>query len=143
MSTDTATEVDQEALLAVVAGLVPATAAQVGTALGKLSIALERITQQLTAADEEATHLDQELQLAYDLAYLQAGEGPERVTGPVREATARVATAELRMRAEVAKLNVRSLRAAHRTLDRRIDVGRTQAATVRSELRTLSYGGGA
>jgi chaperonin cofactor prefoldin len=135
--------IDPEALLAIVAGLVPATAEQVGSALGKLSVRLEELTNQLTAADEEATKLDHELQLAYDLAYLEAGEVEERVTGPVREATARVATADLRLRTEVAKLRVRSLKAAHRTLDRRIDVGRTQAATVRSEHRTVGYGGGA
>lgn len=131
---------EQEALLKVVAGLVPATAQQLGAALGRLSVRLDELTALLTAADTEATHLDHELQLAYDLAFIQAGEGEARVTEKVRESTARVATADLRLRADVARLNVRSLKAAHRTLDRRIDVGRTCAATVRSEHRTFQYG---
>ena len=134
---------DREALLKVVAGLVPATAEQVGTALGKLSIDLQKLTEQLAQADEDSTRLTEEYQLAYDMAFLEAGEGDERVTGAVREATARVQTAQLRLNTEIAKLRVRQLRNAHRTLDRRIDVGRTQAATVRSEHRTIGYGAGA
>lgn len=134
---------EEEALLKVVAGLVPATAQQVGAALGKLSLVLQDLTEQLSEADEDATRIEHEHQLAYDMAFLEAGEGEEKVTGAVREATARVQTSQLRLDLEVAKLRVRQLRNAHRTLDRRIDVGRTTAATVRSEHRTVGYGAGA
>lgn len=135
--------VEQEALLKVVAGLAPATAQQVGAALGKLSVRLEEITNELAQADEEATRLAEEYQLAYDKAFLMAGAGKARVTEAVRTAEARIATYELRLRVEVAKMHVRSLKSAHRTLDRRIDVGRTMAATIRSEHRNLGYGGAA
>lgn len=133
-----------EAYLAVVAGLVPATAQQVGAALGKLATELDRLTKLLTAADAEATALAEEYQLEYDRAFLMAGAGTGKPpTEKMREATARIATYATRLKLETAKLNVRSLRSFHKTLDRRIDVGRTQAATVRSEHNTFSYGRGA
>jgi hypothetical protein len=137
-------DLEHDALLKVIAGLTPATAQQVGRSLGKLSMRLQQLTDQLAAADEEATRLTEDYQLAYDQAFLKAGgKGTEKVSAAVREATARVQTHELRLAMEVAKLNVRNLRNAHRTLDRRIDVGRTQAATVRSEHRNIGYGGAA
>lgn len=133
-----------DAYLAAVTGLVPATAQQVGAALGKLSNELERLTTALMEADRESTELTEEYQLAYDKAFLMTGaKSGKPPTEAVRHAEARIATAALRMKAEIAKLNVRDLKARHRTLDRRIDVGRTQAATVRSEHNTFSYGRGA
>lgn len=133
-----------DAYLAAVTGLVPATAQQVGAALGKLSNELERLTTALTEADREATELSEEYQLAYDKAFLMAGaKSGKPPTGAIREAEARIATAELRMKTELAKLNVRDLKARHRTLDRRIDVGRTQASTLRTEMSTIGYGRGA
>lgn len=133
-----------EAYLAAVAGLVPATAQQVGAALGKLSNELERLTVLLTSADLEATEAIEAYQMAYDKAFLMSGaKSGKPPTEAVRHAEARMATYELRMKAEVAKANVRDLKMRHKTLDRRIDVGRTQAATVRSEHRTFSYGNGA
>lgn len=134
---------EEDALLKVVAGLVPATAQQVGAALGRLSLRLQELTELLAEADEAATRLTEEYQTAFDMAFLDAGQGEEKVTGAIREAKARVATKKLRLEMEVAKLHVRQLRNAHRTLDRRIDVGRTQAATVRSEHRTIGYAAGA
>lgn len=133
---------EQEQLLKVVAGLVPASAGQVGTALGKLAMRLQELTDELAAADHKSTHLAEEYQLAFDKAFLLAGASAKvKVTEAVRSAEARIATYALRLDMEVAKLHVRSLRAAHRTLDRRIDVGRTCASTLRSEHRTLGYGG--
>jgi len=134
---------EAEALLKVVAGLVPASAQQVGTALGRLSIRLEQLTNELAAADEKSTHLAEDYQLAFDKAFLLAGAGKAKVTEAVRNAEARIATYALRLEMEVAKLHVRSLKAAHRTLDRRIDVGRTNASTLRSEHRNIGYGSGA
>lgn len=135
---------DVDAYLAAVAGLVPATAQQVGAALGKLSNRLEELTKLLMEADTEATRLAEEYQMAYDKAFILSGAGSGKTpTEAVRSAEARMATFALRVEYETAKLNVRSLKAAHKTLDRRIDVGRTQAATVRSEHNTFSYGRGA
>ncbi|HEY2086988.1 MAG TPA: hypothetical protein VGH54_13340 [Mycobacterium sp.] len=142
MSTEDLTE-QQQSLLKIVAGLVPATAGQVGRALGELSMDLQRLTDQLAEADEEATRLTEDYGLAYDMAFIEAGEGSKPVSIAIREATARIETAQLRLDMEVAKLRVRQLKNAHKTLDRRIDVGRTCAATVRSEHRTIGYGGGA
>jgi hypothetical protein len=139
VSTEDLTE-QQQTLLKIVAGLVPATAGQVGRALGELSMDLQRITDQLAEADEESTRLSEDYGLAYDMAFIEAGEGSKPVSIAVREATARIETAQLRLDAEVAKLRVRQLKNAHKTLDRRIDVGRTCAATVRSEHRTIGYG---
>lgn len=140
----TAPTAEVEAYLAAVAGLIPATAQQVGAALGKLSNELDRLTKLLMEADREATDLAEEYQMSFDKAFLLAGAGSGKPpTEAVRNAEARIATYELRLRYETAKLNVRSLKAAHKTLDRRIDVGRTQAATVRSEHNTFSYGRGA
>ena len=62
-----------EAYLAAVAGLVPATAQQVGAALGKLSNRLEELTQLLMEADTEATALAEEYQQEYDKAFILAG----------------------------------------------------------------------
>lgn len=134
---------EQQALLKIVAGLVPATAAQVGAALGALSMELQRLTDELAEADEDATRIAEAHSLAYDLAFIEAGESEKAVSVAVREAKARIETAQDRLDMEVAKLRVRQLRGAHRTLDRRIDVGRTVAATVRSEHRTVGYGYGA
>lgn len=137
-------DADIEAYLQAVAGLVPATAQQVGAALGRLSNRLEELTNLLTVADTEATELAEKYQMAYDKAFLMAGAGSGKPpTEAVRNAEARIATFALRVEYETAKLNVRSLKAAHRTLDRRIDVGRTQAATVRSEHNTFAYRSGA
>lgn len=135
---------DEKALLEIVAGLVPATAQQVGVALGKLTIRLSEITAQLAQADDEATRLTEEHDVAFDTAYLREMEQDGRLGfHSVAKATARQETRDLRLRMEVAKANVRQLDKAHRTLDRRIDVGRTQAATVRTEARTVGYGGAA
>lgn len=138
------TDADTEAYLQAIAGLVPATAQQIGAALGKLSNRLEELTKLLTEADTEATHLAEEYQMEFDKAFLMAGSGSGKPpTEAVRNAEARIATYALRLKYETAKLNVRSLKAAHRTLDRRLDIGRTQAATVRSEHNTFSYRQGA
>lgn len=133
---------EQAAYLAVVAGLVPATAQQVGAALGKMSQHLQKLTDMLGVADEDATKLTEKYDLALDLAYLREVAADDRIgMQSVARAKARVETAALRMDMEAAKLAVRKFSKAHSTLDRRIDVGRTNASTIRSEHRNLGYGG--
>lgn len=134
---------EQEALLKVVAGLVPATAQQVGAALGRLSVRLEELTTELAEADEHATRLEHDYQLRYDQAFVREKAARSKPSDALCHANARIATAAEHLELEVAKARVRSLKAACRTLDRRVDVGRTTAATIRSEHRTLSYGGAA
>jgi hypothetical protein len=144
MSDDAELSEYQESLLKIVAGLVPANAAQVSAALGKLSLELQKITDELSMADEFLTRKTEEYGLAYDTVFLDAGNDPKnpavRVTEKVREATARVETYELRLEVELAKAEVRRLTRNHKTLDRRIFVGQSQAATVRAEARTVGYG---
>lgn len=133
---------EQAAYLAVVEGLVPATAGQVAAALGKLGSRLQELTNALAVADEDATRLDEKYQLAYNRAFLVAGDDVEgRVTEAMRKAHALVDTHQQRLDMEVAKLAVRSLRQAVKTLDRRIDTGRTMAATVRAEAGLTATGG--
>lgn len=130
------------AMLAIVAGLVPATAAEVGAALGKLCKLLDRLTREMIDADAEATERANEYGHAYDRAYLEVFDpkNPERRL-PIaeREAMARLLTHDKYMAHEAAKLTVRRWKYVHKTLDRRIDVGRTVAATVRSEHRNIQW----
>lgn len=134
---------EQEQLIKVIAGLAPANAQQVGAALGKLSVHLQKITELLGEADERATEFIEEYELAFDIEFVKAGEEAEakgeRVTDTMRKTVARIKTADLRLQMELAKLEVRKLKNAHKTLDRRLDIGRTQAATVRSEHRSIGY----
>jgi hypothetical protein len=132
----------QAAYLAIAEGLVPATAGQVATALGRLGTRLQELTDALAIADEDATRLTEAYELAYNRAFLVAGEDVEgRVTEAMRKAHALVETHQARLDMEVAKLAVRSLRQAVKTLDRRIDTGRTMAATVRAEAALTQTGG--
>jgi hypothetical protein len=134
---------EQEQLLKVVAGLAPATAGQVSAALGKLSRHLQTLSDLLAVADKASTIAADAYQEAYDKAFLAAGfeeiERGERVTDTFRNTVARMATRDLHLELELAKLEVRRLRQAMKTLDRRIFVGQSQAATVRSEHRTIGY----
>jgi hypothetical protein len=58
-----------------------------------------------------------------------------------RKNTAKVAADRAEGDALVAEALVRILKAEIRSIETRIDVGRTFGATVRAELKTLSYGG--
>jgi hypothetical protein len=134
----------QEALLQIIAGLVPATAQEVAAALGKLSVDLRDIVVELTAADEACDEAIEAHDDAYDHAFLDAGFDPKnpalKVTEKVREATARTQTFELRVQMDSAKRELRRLKRIHDTLDRRIFVGQSIAKTVRSEHNTIGYG---
>lgn len=137
-------ESEEKQLLAVVAGLVPANAMQVSAALGKLSTQLDELTTQLTAADVIAVDAEEAHDKAFDLAYVSYMEADTRLAyHSIAKAKARVDTADLRLTWRVAEREVRRLDRRCKTLDRRIDVGRTVAATVRSEHRAIGYGGAA
>lgn len=131
----------QRAYLATIEGLVPATAGQVSRALGLLGVRLQELTDMLAVADQDSTRLAEAYELAYNRAYLVAGDDVEgRTTEAMRKARAIVETSQARMDMEVAKLAVRSFRQAIKTLDRRIDTGRTMAATVRAEGKLTESG---
>ena len=106
--------------------------------LAELSRQLDETTKQLNQADVDAVNARETAKLAEAKAFL-AAEGPV----DHRKAKAVEQTHEERLAAEVAEAMVRGLQRTSRTLQTRIDVGRTFSATVRSEISLAGYGGGA
>lgn len=135
---------EQRDLLKIVAQLVPATAQEVGAALGRLSAEMHKVALELDKAEEEAVDRIEAHGRAYDSAFLKSGFDPDdpsrRVTEKVREALAREKTWNERLKMEQAKQKVRALKRRLDTLDRRVFVGQSIAKTIRAEVRTLSYG---
>jgi len=106
--------------------------------LSELTGELTRRTSALRAAEKDAAVKRHAADMAESRAFL-AAEGPM----DLRKHEARVAADRPEGEALVAEALVRVLRAEIRELDTRIDVGRTYSASVRSELKTLSYQDGA
>lgn len=142
MSTDDLTE-QQQTLIEIVQGSIPATAQEVATALGMLSFELHKMGLEWDAADEACTELIEKNGREYDSAFLAAAFDPndpsKRVTEKVREAIAREQTWESRLEMEQAKQKVRKLKRARETLDRRLFVGQSIAKTIRSEASNIGY----
>lgn len=140
-------EVEQAVIDRVVSGLIPATAAQVGAALGKLSLQLAQVNRELTAAIYHAGQLSRDYQLAFDMALIKltnpTEEGKPKYSVEAAKAMARIENYELGLKWETAKSEVQRLRNDFREVQKRILVGQTNAATVRSEMRTMGYGGSA
>jgi len=134
----------QLALAKVTAGLIPATAQEVATALGKLSLELHNTALALDAAEDDQLDRIEAHGRAYDQAFLKAAFDPadpaKKITEKVRDALAREETWKERLKMEQAKQQVRKLKRRLDTLDRRIFVGQSVAKTVRSEARTIGYG---
>ncbi|WP_305781534.1 hypothetical protein, partial [Nocardia nova] len=103
--------------------------------LGKLSKQLDEATQQLNDADVAAVNAKETAKLAEAKAFL-AAEG----SVDARKNQAIVETHEVRLAAEVADAQVRGLMRTIRTLQSRIDVGRTYGATLRSEIALSGAG---
>lgn len=133
----------QSGLLEIVQKRIPATAQEVATALGMLSMELEKAGLALDDAEEDHGDLADEHGRAYDAAFLEAGFDPndpsKRVTEKVREALAREETWELRLQMEAAKRKVQRLKRQVDRLDRRLFVGQSISKTLRSEMRTIGY----
>lgn len=105
------------------------TAVDVAQHLLGLSRELLRITDELNAKDLEATELAEDAKVAEARAFLTA-EGPV----DQRKAQSVVDTHDSRLAARLAEAETRALQRTVRTLERRIDVGRTHGATVRAEV---------
>ncbi|MCM6776248.1 hypothetical protein NDR87_18860 [Nocardia sp. CDC159] len=114
---------------------VPQNANDVVLQLSRLSRELDERTKDLNEADVAAVNAREAAKLAEAQEFLKA-EG----SVDARKCKAIVATPELRLAAEVAEAGVRGLQRTIRTLQTRIDVGRTYGATIRSEAALAGSG---
>lgn len=117
-------------------GYTPQTTNEVGLALAKLGRDLDSCKDRLNDADMEAT-IAQESRKVEEAKALVAAEGR---TGEERKAQATIATHEIRLDAEVKDAIVRGLVREMKTLQSRIDVGRTLGAGIRKETELGGYG---
>ncbi|MBF6254451.1 hypothetical protein IU414_06385 [Nocardia farcinica] len=108
---------------------VPQNPNEVVVHLTELSRQLADATTQINEADIAAVNAREAAKLAEAKAFL-AAEG----SVDARKSQAVVQTHDLRLAAEVAEATVRGLQRTIRTLQTRIDVGRTFGATLRSEM---------
>lgn len=104
-------------------------ASEVAQHLLALSRDLLRFTDELNAKDIESVELAEDAKVSEAKAFIRA-EGPV----DQRKALAVVETHSERLAARVAEAEVRALQRSVRTLERRIDVGRSHGATVRAEV---------
>ena len=92
---------------------------------------------QLNTADVEATELAEDAKLAEAKAFV-AAEG----SVDMRKNKAIIETHDIRLAARVAEALVRGHQRTVRTLQSRIDVGRSHGATVRAETQMAGVGHG-
>lgn len=113
---------------------VPVTAVEVVQNLSKLTSELRDKTSAYRAAEHNAALKRHAALMAESRAFLA-------VSGPmdIRKHEARVAADQQEGEALVAEALVRILRAEIRSVETRIEVGRTYGATVRAELKTIGY----
>lgn len=114
----------------------PATATEVVANLSELTRELRDKTSAYRSAEHNAALLRHAADMTEARAFLQADGSVE-----FRKNTAKVAADRAEGDALVAEALVRVLRAEIRSVETRIEVGRTYGATVRAELKTLGYGG--
>lgn len=133
----------------VVSGLIPATAAQIGAALGVLSKELGRVNIEITAAQKVVTKLERDYGHEFDLVMLKLAHPPGDNDVPVMVTVAKAMARThpdvyaLGLQLDGAKDDLKRLRSYFEELQDRIRVGQTNASTVRSEHRNIGYGGGA
>lgn len=104
----------------------------------ELSRELAAMTGRLNDLDVKATGLAEDAKLAEAKAFV-AAEG----SVDFRKSTAVIGTHTIRLKARLAEAEVRGMQRTLRTLERRIDVGRTHGATVRAEIAMAGRGDGA
>jgi hypothetical protein len=114
----------------------PASAAEVVRNLAALTEELRRTVTAFRHAEKDAAGKRHAANQIESRAFLRA-EGPM----DVRRHQARVETDQAENDALVAEALVRVLRAEIRSIETRIDVGRTYGASVRAELKTLGMDG--
>lgn len=133
----------------VVAGLIPATAAQIGAALGHLSRELGRVNKEITAQQKIYSAAKRDYNSAFDLKMLEFAHPPEEDRMPVGPMIARAMARvdeqvyALGLEMDTQKDRLKELLQDFQELQDRIRVGQTNAATVRSEHQTMGYGSGA
>lgn len=113
----------------------PATANQVVANLSSLTEELRRIVSSFRVAERDAAEKRHAADMVESRAFLAADGAMD-----LRKHVARVAADRAEGEALVAEALVRVLRAEIRSIETRIEVGRTYGATVRAELKTLGYG---
>ncbi|MEV0357152.1 hypothetical protein AB0H71_13930 [Nocardia sp. NPDC050697] len=114
---------------------VPQNVAEVVKQLTELSLQLAEATTQINEADVAAVNARETAKLAEAKAFLAAEGSVE-----ARKSKAVVETHQVRLAAEVADAGVRGLQRTIRSLQTRIDVGRTFGATLRSEMNLAGTG---
>ena len=118
---------------------VPSNTNEVGLQLAQLGRKLDRVKSELNQADIESVNAREDCKLAEARALLSA----EGRSVDERKAQATIATHDQRLAAETADAVVRGLTRSMRTLQSRIDVGRTLGAGIRAETALGGYGGAA
>lgn len=114
----------------------PATAQQVVANLTQLTEELRRTVLAFRTAERDAAEKRHAADMVESRAFLQATGAMD-----LRKHEARVAADGAEQAALVSEALVRVLRAEIRSIETRIEVGRTYGATVRAELRTVGYEG--
>jgi uncharacterized protein YutE (UPF0331/DUF86 family) len=113
----------------------PATANQVVANLSALTEELRRTVSSFRIAERDAAEKRHAADMVESRAFLSADGAMD-----LRKHIARVAADRAENDALVAEALVRVLRAEIRSIETRIEVGRTYGATVRAELKTIGYG---
>lgn len=113
----------------------PTNAAQVTEALGKLSLDLWRCVEQLEVADLDAVRKRAAADLRYDQSLLGA-EGPIEI----RKCRARLDAFELKAEADIADAVVRNLVRRMKSLEKRVEVGRSTSSWHKAELSLVAAG---
>lgn len=116
----------------------PANAHEVVRNLSRLTEDLRATVAAFRAAERDAAEKRHAADMIESRAFLNADGAMD-----VRKHTARVTADEAEGNALVAEALVRVLRAEIRSIETRIDVGRTYGASIRAELSTLGYGASA
>lgn len=110
-------------------------ASQVAKHLLELSRQLDQVTKQLNSKDVEASELAEDAKLEEAKAFVRQESG----SVDSKKSHAIIETHAVRLAARVAEAEVRGLVRTVRTLQSRIDVGRSHGATVRAETQLAGY----
>lgn len=114
------------------------TPASVVRTLGTLTRELSEVVERLKDADLDAVKKRHAAQMSESRAFVTGSGAMD-----LRRHQAKLDAEKDEDAAIVSEAGVRHLKAKIRELETRIDVGRTFGATVRAELKTLDYQGGA
>lgn len=111
------------------------TASEVALHLARMAAELEALSRALDSAERDAVNMREDDTLLYAKTYIGAAGAVE-----LRKQTAVRDTHVTRLAAELAEVVVKGLRRQIRTLELRIEIGRSMGAAVRAEV-SLSRSG--